>query len=332
MAVQLFFIISGFYMALVLNEKYIGKNNSLKLFFSNRFLKLFPAYWIILILTFLFLGILYLKNPYELSNHNFFIFWNRLHPFSLLFLIFTNVFILFLDVFLFLNLDLNSGLFYITTNTDYLLHYTCFLPVAWSISLEIMFYLIAPFIVKSKPKLLIIIAISLVLRILFMQQGLTYAPFDYRFFPLELVFFCGGSWVYYLYKALKKVSISKNILKSIAIFIFLCIIFGNRLGLHFVYNWQNAVFYIVFSLGIPFIFQLTKKSKMDRQIGELSYPFYLSHMLIYAIIPKIASKIHFPYLAHPVIIIGITIIFSYILYHFFIKKIEFFRQKRVHKS
>ncbi len=40
-AVQAFYIISGFYMALILNEKYIGANNSYKLFISNRFLRLY---------------------------------------------------------------------------------------------------------------------------------------------------------------------------------------------------------------------------------------------------------------------------------------------------
>ena len=48
LAVQAFFIISGFYMSLILNEKYIGVNNSYKLFISNRFLRLYPMYWVIL--------------------------------------------------------------------------------------------------------------------------------------------------------------------------------------------------------------------------------------------------------------------------------------------
>lgn len=41
-AVQAFFIISGFYMAFILNEKYIGENNSYKLFITNRLLRLYP--------------------------------------------------------------------------------------------------------------------------------------------------------------------------------------------------------------------------------------------------------------------------------------------------
>ena len=52
-AVQAFFIISGFYMSLILNEKYIGSNSSYKLFITNRFLRLYPIYWTVLLFTLL---------------------------------------------------------------------------------------------------------------------------------------------------------------------------------------------------------------------------------------------------------------------------------------
>src|ERR1700747_2964117 len=50
-AVQSFFIISGFYMSLILNEKYVGINNSYRLFITNRFFRLFPIYWTVLLAT-----------------------------------------------------------------------------------------------------------------------------------------------------------------------------------------------------------------------------------------------------------------------------------------
>jgi len=53
-AVQAFYIISGFYMTLILNEKYIGVNNSYKLFITNRFLRLYPTYWVVLLLTIIY--------------------------------------------------------------------------------------------------------------------------------------------------------------------------------------------------------------------------------------------------------------------------------------
>src|SRR5574340_1067478 len=50
MAVQSFYIISGFYMAFILNEKYVGPG-SYRIFITNRILRLYPAYWCILGLT-----------------------------------------------------------------------------------------------------------------------------------------------------------------------------------------------------------------------------------------------------------------------------------------
>jgi peptidoglycan/LPS O-acetylase OafA/YrhL len=49
-AVQLFFIISGFYMALILNTKY--KSHTLA-FYKNRFLRLYPIYFFVLIVIFI---------------------------------------------------------------------------------------------------------------------------------------------------------------------------------------------------------------------------------------------------------------------------------------
>src|SRR5208337_4295200 len=44
-AVQTFYMISGFYMAMILIEKYRGPD-SYRLFLSNRFLRIYPIYWI----------------------------------------------------------------------------------------------------------------------------------------------------------------------------------------------------------------------------------------------------------------------------------------------
>ncbi|MCX6311853.1 MAG: acyltransferase, partial [Bacteroidetes bacterium] len=45
-AVQAFYLISGFYMAMILNEKYKAGKGSYKLFITNRFLRIYPAYWV----------------------------------------------------------------------------------------------------------------------------------------------------------------------------------------------------------------------------------------------------------------------------------------------
>ncbi|MEK6790185.1 MAG: acyltransferase family protein, partial [Deltaproteobacteria bacterium] len=46
-AVQSFYIISGFYMSLILNEKY----TDLYVFYTNRILRLYPIYLVVVLLT-----------------------------------------------------------------------------------------------------------------------------------------------------------------------------------------------------------------------------------------------------------------------------------------
>src|SRR5688572_272316 len=56
LAVKLFFIISGFYMALILDTKYVSQVNRYWLFITNRFLRIYPCYFVVLGLSLLFYG------------------------------------------------------------------------------------------------------------------------------------------------------------------------------------------------------------------------------------------------------------------------------------
>jgi peptidoglycan/LPS O-acetylase OafA/YrhL len=56
-AVQGFYVISGFYMALVLNEKYPPGRAGYGEFISQRLLRLLPAYWFCLIAAIVLEGI-----------------------------------------------------------------------------------------------------------------------------------------------------------------------------------------------------------------------------------------------------------------------------------
>ena len=69
-AVETFYIISCFYMALILNEKYVGVG-SYKKFILSRFYRIFPVYWIILILALLLslVGYFGFNQPYYLSRY-----------------------------------------------------------------------------------------------------------------------------------------------------------------------------------------------------------------------------------------------------------------------
>ncbi len=207
-AVKVFFIISGFYMTMILNKKYIGKD-SYSLFISNRFLRLYPIYWVVVGLTIIaaFLSFLSFNS------------WMRLMPYvafndfmnikTLAFLGFTNIFLFGQDMVMFLGVNLDSGLMFFTnnfTNTSPELHNFLLIPQAWTIGLELIFYLIAPFLVRKKlPVILLLIAGSFLLRgYIYFILGMHHDPWTYRFFPTELALFLFGTISYHIYNFLSK--------------------------------------------------------------------------------------------------------------------------------
>ncbi|MFA6760238.1 MAG: hypothetical protein WCR69_04250 [Sulfuricurvum sp.] len=132
-------------MALVLNEKY---NNSDKtvVFYKNRFLKLFPIYWTILVLTLLVSFVSYIvlnkggSLEYIIKNIDNLGFFN-------LYILFSNIFLIGEDLLMFLGFDGNSIVFAKSfSDISIPLYKFIVVPQSWTLSLEIMFYAIAPYV------------------------------------------------------------------------------------------------------------------------------------------------------------------------------------------
>src|SRR5690348_15786486 len=153
-AVEAFFVISGFVIAYVLEEKYRGKKHSYRLFITNRLLKIYPAYWIILSLSALFSSI-----QFYLTSHFPFVFqfpYNYLAPFmgyvsrmnlfTKIYFFFVNLFVLGQDTTMFFGLNVKSGSLFPTSSFwkfEPQLHFFVLIPVAWVVALEMYFYFIA---------------------------------------------------------------------------------------------------------------------------------------------------------------------------------------------
>ena len=280
-AVKAFYIISGFYMALILNEKYIYSNNSYSLFITNRFLRIYPLYWIVLLLTILYSIMLIDSKDSNLSQlNNYATNWDDMKTETFIFLLFTNIFLFFQDVVMFLGFNTTSGELFFTSNfqnTNPQLHTFLFVPQAWTIGIELTFYLIAPFVAKKKLKLLFFgIFLCLGVRIMLSLYGFKNDPWSYRFFPSELVFFLLGVVSYRIYSKVRGVDIKHSYLQAILSFTLAFAIFYGFLPT----SVKQPVFLIILFVSIPFIFLLSKNWKLDSYIGELSYPIYISHLLV----------------------------------------------------
>ncbi|REC40323.1 acyltransferase family protein [Chryseobacterium sp. 5_R23647] len=260
-AVQAFFIISGFYMTLILNEKYIGANHSYRLFISNRALRLYPIYWVVLLLTILYSGYLFISsNGLKSGSFNPYIsHFKDLNIGSLLFLTFTNIFLFFQDIVMFLGLDLQNGNLFFTQNfrnTKPMLFEFLFIPQAWTIGVELLFYVIAPFLVRRKIYVIFSLIFCSILLRCFLYYGLDlkFDPWTARFFPTELVFFLLGTLAYHVYKKYEKYNFKKRHLNLIWSSIVLLTVAYGFIEIQF----KELIYLIYFFACLPFIFILTK--------------------------------------------------------------------------
>ncbi len=334
-AVQSFYIISGFYMSLILNEKYIGKFNSYKLFITNRFLRIFPVFWVVLILVMLFaIFQLAISHGQTAGGLQLFIDYiskgGHMNIFSWFVLVGTNLLLFGQDLIMFLGINTTTGHLFFTQNfqlTNPRVLQFLLVPQAWTIGMELLFYLVAPFLVRRKIWVVgSIILISLSFRAYFYSHGLNHDPWTYRFFPFELALFLLGNIAYRIYQKIKLKNINPKLLLG------LFVIFVGSL---FAYQWINfqgkqIVYLALFCLVIPPIFIFSKKYKIDAKIAELSYPIYISHLFVLSVI------LFFPWYQVSKTYLGLILAIGSILFAILLNKyvavpIEKIRQRRLQK-
>ncbi len=190
-AVEAFFVLSGFYIAMIWDTQY----NSVKDFWINRFLRLYPAYFVIAATNL----IINLIEPGELKNIFTF------PPLLSIYLIFTNATMILQDWAMFLGLQDGHLRFVNNFNNSnppiwrYLL-----IPQAWTLGVEISLYILAPLIFIKKFKYVFIVFIaSILIRVYLLMNGKYDDPWGYRFFPSELALFMMGAVAYCFYSKIK---------------------------------------------------------------------------------------------------------------------------------
>jgi peptidoglycan/LPS O-acetylase OafA/YrhL len=227
---------------------------------------------------------------------------------------------------MFMGLNTITGNLFFAPNfyeTDPLLFQFLFIPQAWTIGVELTFYLMVPFLARKKIIYIIpLIIASLLIRYFLAKIGMKIDPWSYRFFPSELVFFLLGIISYRIYKFVPKLNLKPIYLIMILIYITTFSIFYKFLRQK--YEFQIYMFSVF--VCIPFLFTLTKSWKFDNYIGELTYPMYISHILVNSIllqlkIPEIGGL--------GLNLTVFTILFSILLHEVVVKKFERLRQRRL---
>lgn len=276
-AVTLFFVISGFYMAMVLAEKYTGPNR-IRQFYSNRILRLYPTYFVSAVVMIGVQSYLHQQTRGEYVSA-----WQADHamlPWSVkLPLLVPNVALVGSDLPWIFHYGRKSGWHFslglgLTDAPDAVRtgRYLLIAP-AWSIGLELWFYLLAPFLALWRTRSLVITAfISLTVRLLLEWK----APWSsYFFFPANLCFFVWGMLIYRIYRHERYLRIaSEPRARVIFVAVLAAIVFRQYIPFYRNYDW---ILYLLFGAALPCLFQASKEWWLDRWIGNLSYPIYLIH-------------------------------------------------------
>jgi peptidoglycan/LPS O-acetylase OafA/YrhL len=313
LAVNSFYIISGFYMSLILNEKYTGKN-SIRLFLSNRLLRIYPIYWLVLILTIITYG--FLKIDLNIT------------PFIHL----TGV-----NLILTVILNFVRNVFLISNSAYFLPKAVLLDPLiitpSWTLGLELLFYLIAPFIVRRSLKVILLFGlIAHFLRVIiytfFAVPAGNFVHVNDDFFLSVFFFFILGIISYKIYVFLKTFNISPIFSK-----ITLLYVVGFTIFYHF-FPGETTIsrtFYLIsVSLSIPVLFKYFASNKIDKFFGDLSYPIYISHMFILTVFGLLILKVNNDY--RNIIILATCIIFAFLLHVVVEIPINHYRQGRLVKN
>jgi peptidoglycan/LPS O-acetylase OafA/YrhL len=341
-AVQAFFVISGYYMSLVLGSKYTARGG-LWLFYSNRLLRIFPLYWTVL-LTYLLLAAIqrpdavggtFVNNIFTIAQNSvryaFDGTWSSLPS------LVPNFLILGAEIQRLFLLDVAGQTWFlwktgiseggnIRGGYQYLV-----MPQVWSLSVELAFYAIAPFLARTSLRYLFgILALSALLQAavpkLLPGQGWLNLTIPHNF-----VYFLLGFVAYRISSSFA--GLGRVAALSLAAIPYIIAVGWQGLWLLFVsipssvrhFVPFDTLVFAFFALGIIPLFKLTKDSTLDRRLGDLSYPVYLCHMLFAwpatflgewsALVAAIASCV-----------------FAYVLLRVVDDRIEDWRQWRVRRS
>jgi peptidoglycan/LPS O-acetylase OafA/YrhL len=261
-AVCCFFVISGFYMEMILSSKYkptLMGDSYLKRFYLARFLRLWPTYFLVVMLIVLgSIAIRFISLPPTLHFESGIGGAKLLRPIAMWLLNITG---------LFLNLPSSKDLI---------------IRPGWSLGVEASFYVLAPFVLRLKTLELVGLSIAgLFLQIV--PYG-SHSPVLYGFH----LFLLGA--LAYRYRLEIEKPFSRYLGSQASILyglVFLTVLVSIpheiRIGPareHASNTLDCLIYPLILAVIIPLLHQRTKAHKLDQWIGHLSYPFYLVHQTV----------------------------------------------------
>lgn len=320
LAVQCFYAISGFLIQLSINRY---KNETNKHWYFNfyisRFLRIFPLYWLCAVLTFIFFDTL------NISGYN---------PKEIAIFLLNNALIVGQDILRLFSYDFMEKSFSLlpayAENMTYIQSqqitfgnsYFTIMGQSWTLAVEIWFYFVAPFVLfRSNIILVGVITASMVGRFIFAYYGYTHHTFLDGIILNEIGIFLCGALSARFYKHFLENHKSDN-LKKVGFFVlpimiaYYCYIWRAFPG----GAWGQGMFNVPYKywsviaatiLMLPWIFHSFQEIRWDRMLGDLSYPVYISHLLVMNALKEMHMPSHLIFVYALPTIIGVATVIIY---------------------
>lgn len=324
-AVQAFFMISGFYMSLILSNGSYG----VRTFYMSRAVRIYPMYWAAIAFAGLYYFIATRYGIDTYGSRGFEAIWSETGD------LLTRVWYA-VSVPTLLGTDFG----YFFERFDRLaVVWVPMIPI-WTLALEIYFYALCPFLFRrSNSFLFAALALSIGGRVLLYTQGFDAEPWHARFFPFEIAFFLAGMLAHRAYNYLSAKGIMDRIAKVAGVPLLLGVA-ALTLGFYPiaaaldwppVYGVQSyglsPLYYVLVFASLPVLFHLTRAHKIDAYIGEYSYPIYIFHYMFVEIFAQ-SGVLKGTGLEPVYLVLGLTLVHSVLAVHLLQMPLDRFRHAR----
>lgn len=326
-AVYVFFVISGYYMAMVLRGKYGFTSGGLGSFARNRLLRLYPTFVVAVLGTMAWSVLIHhtshgIQPLFALaSNPRDFPWWTLLGGW--------------LGTVGMVGVDLPFWFSYLPQNGVFLTPVQPGWPPqawvgdlvvvgpSWTVGAELCFYAVATLAARNFKWLAAFMVFSLALMIpgrALLVEGNFVWPCRLWIFLLGIGVFMATELPLVRRAWMRFIRPSQAVAAGLTIVtVGLMPLMGRTAPL--------VVLLCVVVFAVPNLFELTKKSAVDRYVGNLSYPLYLLHMLGAAHSDFICAKLGVPSAAVPWVTLGWGLMLAALTLHLVEQPIERIRRR-----
>jgi peptidoglycan/LPS O-acetylase OafA/YrhL len=277
-AVYGFFILSGYLMTLVTNKRYGFTADGIKKFLLNRFLRIYPTYWLSILIS---IVLLLLYGQPDLQQFN-----DKIKFPDSWYDILSNILIFGLA---------RTGFFELPD--------TILSPPAWALEIELTFYIAiglglgkrkfaVPWLIFTCGSIVLArIGCAILSKINQQAYGFSYGSLLYA----SLAFVAGSLIFHYQEQIIQYIELLKRrfyLKNSIVLLVIIGLFFANAIlsttvtrSFAFVLNTILMILIIMFLLGVT-LDKYKILSSLDRILGGISYPIYLLHYQIAFLVSK----------------------------------------------